>query len=102
MRIDGQLEDVAHLGAIRHLLGLFERDLENRIVDLLDDRLLGVDVHALVVVLEPDDGVLVGAVLLLICGHQGIFDRLYDEVFGYALLVDELPYRFCHFGSHMT
>ena len=102
VRIDGQLEDVAHFGAVRHFLGLFERDLQDGVVDFLDDGLLRVDIHALVIVLEPDDGVLVGTVLLLICGHQGIFDRLDDEVLGYALLVDELPYRFCHFGSHMT
>jgi len=102
VRIDGQLEDVADLGAVRHLLRLLEGDLQDRIVHVLDDGLLGVDVHAFVIVLESDDGVLVRAVLLLVCGHEGILDRLYDEVLGYALLVDELPYRFCHFGSHMT
>ena len=102
VRIDRKLEDVAHLGAVRHLLGLLERDLEDRVVDFLDDGFLGVDVDALVVVPEPYDGVLVGAVLLLIRRHQGVLERLYDEVLGYTFLVDELTYRFCHFGGHIA
>jgi hypothetical protein len=100
--IHRKLEDVADLGLVAVGPRLFERYLEDRIVEFLDDGLFRVYVHALVLFPEADDGVLARSVFLLVGGEERLLDRLYDEVLGYALLADELPYRFGHFGSHRT